>query len=170
MSDPSTWPSAKFKTDHWPRLSESLPFTEPGECANCGAPESEDFLSGKHPYKPALYVWREHDQFDNPEGRFVTLCVKCSDRLIEPHPRLYARLETHTPAPGVMEVCRDCKHRDGNRCLNPASLANGGEGIALVGPKPTTVYIDGVDKRGRRFGRWLQAYDGPVKSCSGKEG
>lgn len=158
-----------FKTERgdWPRLTETLPHREPGRCNACGL-EGNDQVAAGGPMGLALTltVWREHDRFDKPEARYVVLCRKCSDKLIEPHPRLYAPLPRFAPAPGAMGLCSDCRHRDGCRCTCPAASANGGEGIEIYGPKPARVH---VCRSPRRLSGWELWYRGPSTMCTGKE-
>lgn len=78
-----------------------------------------------------LTTWREHGDGDEPECVFFRLCRACSDRIIEPHPRLYSSMAANEPAIGAMECCRACKYRDGLRCQNPDMKANGGPGVAI---------------------------------------
>jgi hypothetical protein len=51
---------------------------------------------------PGIYAWVEHDGDDQPEPIVVMLCTDCSDRLIEPYPRLYRRLARNEPCAGIM--------------------------------------------------------------------
>ncbi len=67
---------------NWPKLSETL--TEPrdiGRCQSCGNYEQADM-------DRLVSRWLEYDEDDCTTPVFVQLCVKCSDKLIEPHPRL----------------------------------------------------------------------------------
>lgn len=165
--------------DHWPRLSETLPYREPGRCASCGLreipPEVDpgvDEYVRRRAYalhKWQLDIWRECDWQDKPENRFVVLCRSCADKLIEPHPRLYARLGYggHEPAPGAMPLCLDCCHRDGTRCTSPMLGSNGGLGIGIGGPSPTRAHFLRRGK-GARSG-WETIYTLPRERCTGKE-
>lgn len=146
----------------WPRLSEDLPHREPGRCASCGAPDES-----KDSKLSSLTTWREHDRNDRPEMRYVVLCRKCSDRLIEPHPRLYAALYPNAPAPGAIGICSDCAHRDGTRCRCPDATANGGAGIEIIIPKPIRAHVRRSGK-GQRSG-YETFYTGPATACSGKK-
>lgn len=160
----------------WPRLSETLPHREPNRCASCGArdeppivPADADDLTRRRAYalhKWKLDIWREHDEADMPEHRYVVLCRDCSDKIIEPHPRLYARVGIHYPACGAMMICLDCKHRDGTRCTSPQLISNGGPGVTIFGPKPSDVHFN----RGRtgRSG-WEKVYTLPPDRCDGKD-
>ena len=115
-----------------PRLSETLEsLAWPRRCQACGAeltrPASR--LRPSTGRAPAT-IWQEHDDADRPELRYIVLCGACADRLIEPHPRLYRRLDRNEPAPGVMRICEDCRHRQGGRCVSPRARAHGGPGLA----------------------------------------
>jgi hypothetical protein len=150
----------------WPRLSEDLPGPKsPDRCQSCGVEGHQPW--GTVTFENPLWVWREHNDFDGPEPIVVVLCLACSDRLIEPHPRLYSRLSPHEPFPGVMPLCLDCTHRDGVRCTSPKAKLNGGEGIKLVYPEPSRVHFYRRGK-GVRSG-WETIYVGPVQDCDGKE-
>lgn len=145
---------------NWPRLSETLPHAaHPKLCGNCGV----------HDDTKLVHVWIEHDVNDRPERRFVALCDACSDKIIEPHPRLYARMDENAPLPGVMDLCVDCKHRSGLNCSSPLAKFNGGDGISITADKPMVYHMDGRDKKGRRWSRWGQSYSNPPKACTGKE-
>jgi hypothetical protein len=138
-----------------PRLSADLPGPRsPDRCQNCsvGGP---------------LEVWREHDDADQPQEVFVVLCPACAARLVEPHARLYSRVEPHAPVPGAMPLCLDCKHRDGVRCTTPKARLNGGPGIKLSMPEATQMHLCRRGK-GQRSG-WITIYNGPVFGCDGKE-
>lgn len=169
MRDPSTWPSAGFKRVEWPRLSETLPHREPGRCNACGVEGNDMLVGGNLSATPSLTTWQECDRDDRPEARYVLLCRPCGERLIDPHPRLYRALPRFTPAPGAMPICGDCAHRDGCRCASPSARYNGGEGILIHGPAPSTVHVLRADEKGRRCGSWEQWYPGPSTRCTGKE-
>jgi hypothetical protein len=139
----------------WPRLSESLTHERsPVVCQACGEVEQP------------LAAWQEHDANDKPEPIAVVLCAACSGKLIEPHPRLYRRLERNEPFPGTMTICLDCPARDGVRCKSPLSLANGGPGLPFPMPD-STAFVDGV-RGGRRFGRVMRMWSKEVATCKGK--
>lgn len=141
---------------NWPRLSHSLPHRRhPNVCQSCGRTE------------PPLRRWREHDENDQPEPIVVVLCDPCAKCLIEPHPRLYGVMQFGEPLPGTMTICEDCVYRDGLACLHPLLKANGGPGLPLNFPPPTVAFVDGVDQKGRRFGRQMTMYRGPVH-CAGR--
>lgn len=141
----------------WPRLSEALPHLHPLKCAGCGLDHYEELLT----------LWQECDQQDQPEIRYVLLCESCGDRMIEPHVRLYARIDRNSPAPGAMEICADCRYREGLWCAKVK--AHGGPGITIQAPKPMTGFWDGTDSRGRRTGGRFSSFAYPPHSCSAKE-
>lgn len=144
----------------WPRLSETLPTLRPGTCSNCGC--DDKWVGDK------LTTWQEHDADDQPELRYVILCERCSEELIEKHPRLYGRLDPNAPMPGAHPFCSDCLKRSGLRCLK--TRAAGGPGIVINGTKGLSMHVDGVDPKTRkRFGRWITTYPLPPGSCNGKE-
>lgn len=128
--------------DHWPRLTETLPLKEVDRCNQCGS-------------KEGLAVWQEHNQFDKPQTLYVVLCPACSDRIIDPHLRLYRRCTGNEPTPGAMAQCIDCRFGEGTRCLSPKLRINNrdGEGISFKGPD-STVHMSCRDKHGKRYGVW----------------
>lgn len=140
----------------WPRLSTSLPQLHPTKCAQCGCWDREEILT----------LWQECDEQDRPEARYVLLCEKCGDRLIEPHVRLYQPIDRNAPAPGAMEICADCRFRDGLWCAK--AKCNGGEGVTITVSERFSGFIDGTDSRGRHWGRRVESYAHPPKACSGK--
>lgn len=144
---------------NWPRLSQTLTGPKsPDRCQSCGCNGNKDFTR-----------WIEHDEDDRPETIVVVLCKPCADRIIEPHPRLYHSLPRFEPFPGAMSVCLDCAFREGVTCKCPKAQINGGPGLKYEQPEPTTAHVDYSDKKGRRCGRWMRMYEGPVTACSGKE-
>ena len=113
---------------------------------------------------PGVYAWQEHDDLDQPEPIIVMLCTACSDRLIEPHPRLYRRLERNEPCPGIMSLCLECAFHAGVRCLCPEAHINGGPGLRLEHDPPISTHLNyGVGRGGATF----TVYPNPVRSCSG---
>lgn len=103
---------------NWPRLSTDLKHPrDPAICQSCGG--------------EATQTWAECDDDDAPEFIFIRLCKPCSDRIIEPHPRLYSLVARGAPAPGAMTCCTDCRHRLGLDCKNPDMKFNGGTGVAI---------------------------------------
>lgn len=143
--------------ERWPRLTQTLTGPDrPESCRCCGEPADD--------------LWQEHDDQDRPEHRYLWLCRRCGDRTIEPHPRLYNRLDNCHPAPGAMRICGDCKHRaTGGQCLCPSAKAHGGDGISITAHHGARGFIDGTDRKGRRWGRAFISYNAPPSKCSGKE-
>lgn len=154
-------------SDHWPRLSETLPHeacvTSDG-IAWCQRCETEGELDVE------IRRWQEHDGNDRPEPRYVLLCGPCGDRIVDPHPRLYRKLGQHEPAPGAMPICAACVYQHLQEhlgCGHPDLKANGGPGLQLTFPRPTEAFVDGV-RGGRRTG-WRETwYSGPVTRCVGR--
>jgi hypothetical protein len=151
-----------------PRLnSESHRLTDlPGEChpfvcRSCGGSCVPKYGNGL--MRLSISRWQEHDHNDKPEPRIIVLCSKCSDRMIEPHPRLYKKLEDNDPWPGAMEICLDCKFRSGTSCSSPDAKANGGNGVMLTIAKPFTGFIDGPKYSGP-FVNWPK----PAEACKQK--
>lgn len=143
----------------WPRLTQTLPGpNKPGFCRSCGTTDA----AGK-----ALELWQEHDHEDKPEPRYLLLCPSCSDRLIEPHVRLYSMLHKWAPAPGAMDICAPCLNRTACLCVCKEAKANGGPGINITVSKPTTGFWDGRDKKGRRTGGRFMDFPAPPSACSG---
>jgi hypothetical protein len=141
-------------SESWPKLSETLPGpVTPDRCQSCGAWGDTD-------------RWREHDEHDQPTPVVVVLCRPCSDKIIEPHPRLYARLQGNEPHAGAMPLCLDCQHRDGTRCAHPGARANGGPGIEIYIKQPYRVH---VCRSPRRLSGWETLWPAPAQGCSGKE-
>lgn len=140
-----------------PRLTESLPVaTELYRCQRCSGTVE-------------LARWMECDDKDQPDHRLLVLCRQCSDKIIEPHPRLYHELHGWHPWPGAMAVCRDCALRTGVRCGHSKAQQNGGNGVELTYPEPVVMFMDGSDpETGRRWGRKEVRWLGPVTACAGK--
>ncbi len=80
---------------------------------------------------PGVYGWQKHDGHDEPEPIVVMLCTTCSDRLIEPHPRVYTRIPRNAPFPGIMDLCIDCRFRSSVTCTHPDRVSNGGPGLDI---------------------------------------
>jgi hypothetical protein len=141
----------------WPKLSVTLPHpANPHLCQNC---QSGDFNLG---------IWIEHDEADQPTSTLIALCQRCSDKIIEPHPRLYAQAPVNAPIPGAMSLCILCVFRDGLRCR--MAKLNGGPGITVTAAKPLVCHIDGRDRKtGKRFGRWIHDYSTPTSACTGRK-
>lgn len=135
----------------WPKLSETL--TGPRDlfvCQGCGATEEE------------LTRWRECDDSDEPTRVVVMLCERCTKKLINKHPRLYAEMDAYEPLPGSMGCCfRNCPHRDGLTCNNPKLSHLGGSGLLIRFPTPTVAFVDGTTPGGgKRIGsvqKWWHA-------------
>lgn len=144
-------------SQRWPRLSQTLQFLHPRKCASCGKWDREEILG----------LWQEHDEQDQPEMRFVLLCRECSERIIQPHVRLYSAISRNSPAPGAMEICADCRFRDGTWC--PRAKGNGGPAVVISAAKPSTGFWDGVGKDGRRTGGVFRIYGHPPSACSEKQ-
>jgi hypothetical protein len=142
----------------WPKLSESLPGPiAPDRCQSCDS----DLLPAD-PARP-LERWIECGESDLPTDVVVVLCEACSKRLIKPHPRLYMDLWQNDPHPGAMEICVECRHRDGTRC--PLAKVNGGPGLALTIAEPTQVHLN----YGGGRGEFKRMYPKPASACSRRE-
>jgi hypothetical protein len=139
-------------TKPWGKLSETLPGFTPGQCQLCG-------------HKLPLIYWQECDEDDQPTRVFVPLCQECSDRLIEPHPRLYRETSPNTPMPGAMPICLGCIHSNNLQCQSPVAKFNGGPGLEYE-PKGQMVHLC---RSPRRLSGWHYMAEGPVTKCSGKE-
>lgn len=137
----------------WPRLSQSLRGTRaPGSCQACsGTPSDVD-------------AWEEHDESDRREGIAVLLCLPCSKRLIDPHPRLYRRVQAREPFPGLMDLCTGCRYRSGVDCGHPDLKRNGGAGLVITFPQPVNVHVN----RGRGRSGWENLYMAPPRDCAGR--
>lgn len=147
----------------WPRLSETLDAVR--DAWTCGACGRNERMSTEI---VGVNIWREHDDDDEPLDVFIALCNSCADRIVEPHPRLYAAMDRHAPMPGAMPCCDDCKHRKGLHCAHPARATNGGPGtLRITFPEPMRCFVDGR-RNGKRFGEVRTMYRGPC-NCNGKE-
>jgi hypothetical protein len=154
------------ETEHWPRLSTQLKGERhPFVCQSCGE-TSMIVTADTEPEDVGLIRWQEHDQQDKPQPIIVVLCKPCSDRLIEPHERLYHQLRKWAPALGAMRFCSDCSFRDGLHCSHRDSKENGGAGLIVKFPKPSHGF---VDSRGGGYSGPMIFWAGPVKSCAGYE-
>lgn len=165
MSEPGTRRERPRTSKAWPRLSQTLPHLHPLKCAACGAHDMGSRQDSMHS-SGTLTLWQEHDENDQPEARYILLCLRCGDQLIEPHVRLYGSLDRNTPAPGAMEICADCRFRDGTWCAR--AKCNGGEGVVITAVQPTTAFVDGM-RGGRRTGWRMLIYPKPPSACSGRE-
>ena len=149
-------PEQPLQPKPWPRLSETLPFPRhPNVCQSCG--KETDVTDGV-----GAHAWQEHDDNDQPEAIVVMLCRACSARLIEPHPRLYNRLDTNQPWPGIMDFCLTCWWRSDVRCRHPHAKANGGRGVTITVRKPTVAHVN----MGRGRGRWMQFWPERAEKCA----
>jgi hypothetical protein len=158
MSTTDRKPEERPRTSKaWPRLSQTLPHLHPEKCAACGKWEREEILS----------LWQECDEQDKPETRYVLLCRPCADQVVEKHCRLYGEISRNAPAPGAMEICSDCRFRDGTWCSRAKS--NGGDGVVVTAAQPMTAFMDGTDSKGRRRGWVAKLYSTAPWACSGKE-
>lgn len=138
-----------------PGLSETLSWERrPDRCQSCGE-------------KDNLRTWNEHDAWDQLQhpAVLVVLCARCSDRLIEPHARLYTQVDRLMPVPGAMALCVDCRHRNGLRCTSQLLKANGGPGLEISFPKPALVHLN----YGGGRGEWKNLYSSPPTKCAGRE-
>lgn len=123
-------------SERWPRLSKTLPHLHPLKCGECGCLERDRLLT----------LWQECDEQDKPEIRYVLLCEPCGKRIVGPHVRLYRSIDRNSPAPGAMEICTDCRFRDGLWCAQAKS--NGGDGVTITAAQPMRGFIDGRDYSG----------------------
>jgi hypothetical protein len=137
-----------------PGLSETLTGVRaPDRCQSCGAADE-------------LRTWNEHDAWDRAQtpAVAVVLCARCSDRLIQPHPRFYTAVDRLAPFPGVMAACVACRHRDGLQCRSALLKVNGGPGLGMSFPKPQLVHFN----YGGGRGEWKHLYSAPPE-CAGRE-
>ena len=137
-----------------PRLTEMEGARHPHVCQGCGLADPQK-----------LCRWQECDHHDQPELRVVVLCGGCAQRLIEPHPRLYHRMDQNAPMPGCMKVCLNCSFRQGVSCSHPAARANGGDGVELTVSRPLRAFVDGTTN-GKRTGSLVEMYPFPPASCA----
>lgn len=142
-------------TERSPRLTSGLnPFISRIKCQRCGH-------TG-----PEVRGWIEHDHHDQPEYLYVFLCKKCSNVLIDPHPRLYSQVMPNAPLPGIMDICADCRHRLRSQCISKLAKFNGGPGLKIDIVAPATAHITCSP---RRNSGWIKIYTHPATGCSGKE-
>jgi len=176
----------------WPRLSKSLDGPRhPHVCQSCGAERPHDapggatgaaeglrdvgergwgeetirLMEGALKPAPSVYGWQEHDGHDEPEPIAVMLCTRCSARLIDPHPRLYNRIPPNAPFAGIMELCVDCRFRDGVRCTHPDLKANGGTGLVVDADPGAQAHVN----LGGGRGAFLTIYREPPRACVGRQ-
>lgn len=126
-------------------------------CQSCGTPQE---MTG-------LCAWEECDEWDKPQSPrvVVVLCNRCSDRLIEPHPRLYRPVAPLEPFPGIMGLCIGCRWQRGVDCTSPKLKGNGGPGLEVAFPRPDKVHLN----YGGGRGEFRNLYKGPPTKCSGRE-
>lgn len=160
-SSPAHQPTRMMNTDT-PRLSNLLGTLDPHVCQSCGGSHMPG--KGNGLMRTSLSRWQEHYHHDQRESKVVVLCSKCAARLIEPHPRLYRELQPNEPWPGCMDLCLDCRLRDGIRCTSPLAKYNGGPGVPITVAKPFTALVDGSKYRGP-----VQLYKTPAEACKVKE-
>ena len=141
----------------WPKLSETLTHRrERHRCQACDFCDDDDGT--------LVRPWLEHDERDKPTAVVVMLCKTCSDKIIEPHPRLYREVEPMEPFPGQLRLCQGCKHQAALVCTR--SLLSGGPGVHLVFLKPLDVHLC---RSPRSKSGWIKVWQGPVISCDSKE-
>lgn len=146
--------------ERWPKLSETMICERhPEKCQSCGARVSEE--------SDTLVRWIECDADDRPTRTIIVLCRDCSKRIIEPHPRLYRDVERFKPVPGCMALCSSCRFREQLRCTHPDLVANGGQGLRIKFPSPSTMFVDGT-RGGRRSGWTVQHYKHAPTACRGR--
>jgi len=112
-----------------------------------------------------LVMWRECDEHDQPEDRWLITCSngECRKR-IQKHPRLYIMVPWAAGGPGRFQLlCGNCPHREGWECKHPSLKANGGEGLEVKFSNPLgTGWICGDDGCRR-----IEDIMGPATSCEG---
>lgn len=151
------WPP-KMPGPAWPKLSEDLTGPRDTEhCQSCGVLGAID---------DTLHVWSECDDADKPTRVYVVLCYGCSNRIVEPHKRLYVEQPRFIPLPGAMKLCAGCKHLESLACKSPLATFNGGPGLEVIHPKPTVVHLLCSP---RWKSGWKKIYKGPPVSCAGRE-
>ena len=144
----------------WPKLSECAPVQ--------GAAWNLQLVRERGGGRPSAQTafWREHDDNDQPTGVVICLCRQCSDRLIEPHPRLYGQLDQNEPAPGAMPwLCEGCMYRNGLTCGCPDSKWNGGKGMGIVIKLPSRGFACSRGHGCRSIVSWPE----PARSCEGRK-
>ena len=111
-------------------LGDKRPAVTGGQCGACHA---------QPPYHEATCERRTapHDLAPSEvalavalDGLVVVCDSKACQKIIEEHPRLYAR--DSLGAPGHFpELCGDCRYRKGWSCTHPDLKANGGQGLSV---------------------------------------
>lgn len=141
-----------------PGLSVTLPYApNPTRCQSCGEHAAGD-----------LVRWIEGDPWDQPTDVIVVLCRPCGDRLIEPHWRLYRKLERNEPRTGCMGICVRCTWRRGTRCSHPDAKPNGGPGLEIGIARPTRMHVYCSGRGGARRSGWVTDWPEPARSCAGR--
>ncbi len=148
------WQPPPSARGHASRRILAIP-PDPRRCQSCG-------------HDCDLTRWLEHDERDQPTAVVVVLCRPCSDRIIEPHPRLYAALDEYAPHSGSMALCRECSRRSGVSCTHPDLKANGGAGLNITMRRPDTAFVSGRGAGGRRTGWVHRIYHAPPSACAGR--
>lgn len=137
----------------WPKLSETLLFPRSlFVCQSCGSDQQLD-------------RWQEHDDQDKPSHRAVVLCGRCSERIIKPHPRLYARMQPAEALPGAMGICVGCRHLQDLDCDHPDQKRLGGSGLRIISPK----IVGFACSRGRGGGCHSIYNPGVPSQCDGRQ-
>ncbi len=108
--------------------------------------------------------WMECDERDQATATVVVLCPTCSGAIVEPHPRLYHRLETNEPFPGAMPICQGCEWRCELTCFHHLVNPDGTHGLTFEQQPPIVAHL--LLSRPRR-GMWLRTWPEPVTGCSG---
>lgn len=144
------------------RLTDLPGVKHPFVCQKCGG--SNTARHGNGLMRVSMARWQEHDHHDKPETRLIVLCGKCAKEIIGPHPRLYEPLQPNAPWPGCMEICVDCRFRDGVSCTHPDAKVNGGTGVMLTVAAPSNAFVDGCRRRGL-----IQMWPSPPSACKQKE-
>lgn len=78
------------------------------------------------------------------------------------------QLSKYQPWPGCMEICIDCRHRDGVRCAHPDAKANGGTGVLLTIEPPIHARVQRVVNR-RRVCSPIIVWPSVATACKQKE-
>jgi hypothetical protein len=69
-----------------------------------------------------------------------------------------------------MTICVDCVHRKDTNCGHPQAKANGGTGVMLSGMgEPTSGFIDGRDRSGKRIGERFTWYPQQPTNCKQRQ-
>ncbi|MDQ2831304.1 MAG: hypothetical protein M3Y74_19930, partial [Chloroflexota bacterium] len=68
------------------------------------------------------------------------------------------------PFPGIMELCVDCRFRDGVCCTHPDLKANGGDGLVVDADSGAQAHVN----LGGGRGAVLTIYRDPPRACAGR--